>query len=91
MIEIGMDENIFLDTIGENDYIFVLYDNDLFVNMECIVSDLIRDSGAKPFVLVSENKKISLRDFNLSRTSIYPLYICIKHPAIKIKSTPRNS
>ena len=56
-IEIVMDENIFLDYIEEKDYTFVLYNNDLFVNMECMVSDLIRDSGAKPFILVSENEK----------------------------------
>jgi len=56
-IEIVMDENIFLDSIEEKVYTFVLYNNDLFANMECMVSDLIRDTGAKPFILVSENEK----------------------------------
>lgn len=65
-----MDENIFLDYIEENDYTFVLYNNDLFVNMECMVSGLIRDSGAKPFVLVSETKKD-----NAYCTDVIPLSI----------------
>ena len=31
----------------------------LFTSMKCLVADLIRDSGAKPFVLVPENAKNS--------------------------------
>lgn len=65
-----MDENIFLDSIGENDYTFGLYNNDLFVNMECMLSDLIRDGDAKPFVLVSETKKD-----NAYCTDVIPLNI----------------
>ena len=58
-INIVTDEDTLLNSIEEIDYTFVLYDTNLFASMKCMAADLIRDSGAKPFVLVSENDKSS--------------------------------
>ena len=58
-INIVTDEDTLLNSIEEIDYTFVLYDTNLFTSMKCMAADLIRDSGAKPFVLVSENDKNS--------------------------------
>jgi len=58
-INIVTDEDTLLNSIEENDYTFVIYDTNLFASMKCMVADLIRDTGAKPFVLVPENDKNS--------------------------------
>jgi len=50
--DIVTDEEVFLDRLDDTEYTFVLYEAESFVNMPCMIVDLIKDSGAKPFALV---------------------------------------
>ncbi len=51
-IDIVTDEEQFMDRLDDTEYTFVIYDAVPFKNMRCMIVDLIKDSGAKPFALV---------------------------------------
>ncbi len=51
-VDIVLDDQKFLDRLDDTEYTFVIYDIDPFVNMKCMIADLIRDMGAKPLALV---------------------------------------
>jgi len=50
--DIVTDEEVFLDRLDDTEYTFVLYEAESFVKMPCMIVDLIKDSGAKPFALI---------------------------------------
>jgi CheY-like chemotaxis protein len=50
--DIVTDEEVFLDRLDDTEYTFVLYEAEPFVKMPCMIVDLIKDSGAKPFALI---------------------------------------
>jgi CheY-like chemotaxis protein len=57
-VDITTDEQKFLDRIDDTEYKFILYDIKPFINMKCMISDIIRDScGAKLFVLIHNASK----------------------------------
>jgi len=51
-VETISDEQAFLDRLDKVDYTTVIYDITPFASMKCMVADIVRDSGAKPFALV---------------------------------------
>jgi len=51
-VETITDDQAFLDRLDEVDYTTVIYDITPFASMKCMVADIVRDSGAKPFALV---------------------------------------
>ncbi len=51
-IDIAIDQEEFLDKLDDTEYIFVIYDAEPFKKMKCMIVDLIKDSGAKPFALI---------------------------------------
>ncbi|PHS38164.1 MAG: hypothetical protein COB07_09050 [Sulfurovum sp.] len=50
--DIVTDEEVFLDRLDDTEYTFVLYEAVSFAEMPCMIVDLIKDSGAKPFALI---------------------------------------
>jgi signal transduction histidine kinase/CheY-like chemotaxis protein len=52
-----LDGELFMDRLEEVDYTFVLFEGDAVMNMKCLVSDMIRDTGATPFVILAEEQK----------------------------------
>jgi len=59
-IDIVTDEHLFLDRLESNAYQFVIYSIDTLKNMECLICDLVKDNGAKPFIFVSKGSEIDL-------------------------------
>ena len=51
-MDIVTDEEKFLDRLDDTEYTFVIYDAEPFKNMKCMIVDLIKDNGAKPFALI---------------------------------------
>ena len=51
-------EDNFMDRIEDTRYQFVLFDGRPFKSIKCLISDTIRDTGAKPFVILSPNKQV---------------------------------
>ncbi len=54
------DEYQFLETIENRSYTYVIYDFEPFGSMKCMIADLIRDYGAKPYALGLDSKKENL-------------------------------
>ena len=46
------DEHILLDRVEDTQYSFVIYGRESLDGMECMIADIIRDSGAKPYILI---------------------------------------
>ncbi|HIP52198.1 MAG TPA: response regulator [Campylobacterales bacterium] len=53
-IDMVTNENEFMDMIEKVEYTSVIYDIEPFMDMKCMIADVIRDSGAKPFIFVSK-------------------------------------
>ncbi len=51
-MDIVTDDQEFLDRLDDTEYMFVIYDAEPFINMKCMIVDLIEDNGAKPFALI---------------------------------------
>ncbi len=51
-IDVISEEEKFLDRLDDTEYTFVIYEAEPFKNMKCMIVDLIKDSGAKPFALI---------------------------------------
>ncbi|WP_415407551.1 ATP-binding protein [Sulfurovum sp. CS9] len=51
-MDIVTDDHEFLDRLDDTEYTFVIYEAEPFVNMKCMIVDLIEDNGAKPFALI---------------------------------------
>jgi signal transduction histidine kinase/CheY-like chemotaxis protein len=51
-MDIVTEEEKFLDRLDDTEYTFVIYEAEPFKNMKCMIVDLIKDSGAKPFALI---------------------------------------
>jgi hypothetical protein len=45
-----------LDRVEDNQYTFVIYGLESLDGMECMIADIIRDSGAKPYLLIDSIK-----------------------------------
>ncbi len=54
-VDITTDDQKFLDYLDDAEYLFVMYDIEPFENMKCMISDMIRDTGSKPFAFVEES------------------------------------
>ena len=51
-MDIVTDDQEFLDRLDDTEYTFVIYDAEPFINMKCMIVDLIKNNGAKPFALI---------------------------------------
>ncbi len=51
-MDIVSSEEKFLDRLDDTEYTFVIYEAEPFKKMKCMIVDLIKDSGAKPFALI---------------------------------------
>jgi len=51
-IDIVTNDQEFLDRLDDTEYTFVIYEGEPFKNIKCMIVELIRDTGAKPFVLI---------------------------------------
>ncbi len=51
-MDIVTDDQKFLDRLDDTEYTFVIYEAEPFINMKCMVVDLIEEIGAKPFALI---------------------------------------
>jgi len=51
-VDVTTDEQEFLDKLDDTKYTFVVYDAEPFKNMKCMIVDLIKNNGAKPFALI---------------------------------------
>jgi len=54
-VEVIKDENSFLNKIDEAEYTFVIYDIEPFIENKCMIGDIIKDSGAIPFVILGDD------------------------------------
>jgi signal transduction histidine kinase/CheY-like chemotaxis protein len=52
-----MSEELFMDRIEDTQYRYVLFDGKPLMNIKCLVSDMIRDTGAVPFVILAPDQK----------------------------------
>jgi signal transduction histidine kinase/CheY-like chemotaxis protein len=52
-----MDETEFMDRIEDTAYRFVLFDGKPLMNIQCLASEMIRDAGAIPFVILTPDIK----------------------------------
>lgn len=43
----------FMDKVENNHYHFVLFDADSFMQIHCLIADIVHDAGARPFLFVS--------------------------------------
>jgi len=46
----------FMDKVENNHYHYVLFDANSFMKIHCLISDIIHDAGARPFLFVSEKE-----------------------------------
>ncbi len=51
-VDTTTDNQIFFDRLDDTDYRFIIYDIEPFSKMKCVIADIVRDNGAKPFALV---------------------------------------
>jgi len=51
------EEEEFMDRIEDTQYRYVIFDGTPFMNMKCLISDMIRSTGAKPFVILLPDQK----------------------------------
>ncbi len=56
-MDIVTDDQEFMDRLDDTSYQFVIYDADPFKTMKCMITDIIRDNGAKPFALVYDRSE----------------------------------
>jgi len=54
-MDIVTDDQEFMDRLDDTRYQFVIYDAEPFKTMKCMITDIIRDNGAKPFALVYDS------------------------------------
>jgi CheY-like chemotaxis protein len=52
-----MSEEDFMDRIEDTKYMYVLFEGRQFLNIKCLISDMVRGIGAKPFVIISSDEK----------------------------------
>ena len=52
-----IEEEAFMDRIEDTQYRYVIFDGTPFMNMKCLISDMIRSTGAKPFVILHPDQK----------------------------------
>jgi signal transduction histidine kinase/CheY-like chemotaxis protein len=52
-----LDEEAFLNHLDEKQYRFVIFDSKPFMNIKCLTSDMIRDAGAKPIVILGPDEQ----------------------------------
>jgi len=57
-IDVVSDESEFMDDIENKSYNYILFDVEPFINIQCLIVDLIHDNGAKPFMFVSKQTDI---------------------------------
>ncbi len=74
------DEHILLDRVEDTQYSFVVYGIESLDGMECMIADIIRDSGAKPYMLTDsiENDKeycADILDMKLTPTGIQEMLV----------------
>ncbi len=53
-VDITADSQMFMDMLDETEYAFAIFDVAVFLDMRCMIADIIRDNGTKPFMLISE-------------------------------------
>ena len=53
-VEVADSPEALLDKIENRRYRFVLFDANSFAKIHCLMSDIIRDAGARPFLIVSK-------------------------------------
>jgi len=54
-VDITGDSQMFMDMLDETEYAFAIFDVAVFLDMRCMIADIIRDNGTKPFMLISES------------------------------------
>jgi len=52
-----LDEDIFMNQIESTQYRYVLFDGKPLMGVKCLVSDMVRDTGAIPFVILAPDQK----------------------------------
>ena len=71
--EVINDENSLLTKLEEEEYTFVIYDIEPFKDNKCMIADIIKDSGAEPFVILGNHDKkgdVCVEAFPLGITSV---------------------
>jgi len=46
----------FMDKVENNHYRFVLFDANSFMQIHCLIADIVHDAGARPFLFISEKE-----------------------------------
>ncbi|MEO1953090.1 MAG: ATP-binding protein, partial [Campylobacterales bacterium] len=57
-VEVVSDDSAFMDDIENKSYNYILFDVEPFINIQCLIVDLIKDNGAKPFMFVPKKLDI---------------------------------
>ena len=57
-VEVVSDDSQFMDDIESKYYHYILFDVKPFANIQCLIVDLIKDNGAKPFVFASKEDEL---------------------------------
>ncbi|WP_309498171.1 ATP-binding protein [Sulfurovum sp.] len=51
-VDSTQDSQTFMDMLDVNEYRIVIYDPSVFLDMKCMIADVIRETNARPFMLV---------------------------------------
>lgn len=81
-VEIIKDENLLLTKLEEQAYTFVIYDINPFKDNRCMIGDIVKDSGAIPFVILSNEGEDEEDCFN-----VFPLGITSTEIEEKLKNS----
>jgi len=79
MVDMVIDEDEFMDRLDSVKYDIVVYDIEPFVDMKCMIVDLIRDTKARPFTLAPDD----IRDKDFCCDDV--LYLRDNHQTISKK------
>ena len=77
-VEVVTDEHVLLDKLETTQYTFVIYDTVSLNGMECMIADIVKDSGAKPYMLVA-------KDTNIEKACADYLHVGMNHKEIANK------
>jgi len=52
-----MSEVDFMDRVEDTQYRYVMFEGKPFIALKCLIADMVKDIGAKPFVIISDDEK----------------------------------
>lgn len=57
-VDITLDSQMFMDMLDENQYKAAIYDTEIFIDMKYMIADIVRDTNAKPIMLIRNSSEV---------------------------------